>query len=75
MICLMSNLACTAVLAPTDLTSQAEPEIEPESLITSLSHPHIVEGVMAWCGCLLEIQKRGSDLDLSLLKVLSSLTK
>ena len=75
MIPLMSILACTAVEAPTDLTSLAVPEREPASKITCLSQPHIVVGVTAWWGCLEDSQKRVSDLGLSLTKLLSNLTR
>ena len=75
MILPRSTLACTAVVAPTDLTSLAVPDSEPDSKITSFSQPHIVLVVMAWWGFLEESQKRCSDLDLSLLRILSSLTR
>ena len=74
-ILLMAILACTAMEAPTDLTSLAVPESEPESKITRLSQPHIVVGVIALWGCLEDSQKRVSDLGMSLTKLLSNLTR
>ena len=68
-------LACTAVEAPTDLTSLAVPEREPVSTITSLSHLHIVMGVIALWGFLEDSQKRVSDCGLSLTRLFSNLTR
>ena len=62
-----SMLIWTAVVAPTDLTSRAEPPGNPASNITSCSHLLIVTGEIALNRRLDVIQKWVSDCGLSLL--------
>ena len=64
-----------AVVDPTDLTSPAFPDREPDPLITSTSHLYMVDTFTALYGCLEESQKLVSELDLNFLKIFSSLTK
>ena len=65
----MSRLLWTAIEAPTDRTSRADPPVKPASVITSSNHLLIVTGDMALKGRLDVIQKWVTDGGLSLVSL------
>ena len=66
---------CTAVEAPTELTSLAIPAMDPEAVITSFNQPHIMLGEIALWNVSEDSQNLGSVLCLSLLRIFSNLAR